>query len=91
MNAFDTRLINDLFPEMPESFEKSVQKALKKTGAQKHTVQPWKIVSVVAAVAAVAASFMLVLTSAFQTGQKHEIAPGTSMPDGTVEVGWTTA
>ena len=87
MNAFDTRLINDLFPEMPESFEKSVQKALKKTGAQKRTVQPWKIVSVVAAVAAVAASFMLVLTSAFRTGQKHEIAPGTSMPDGTVEVG----
>ena len=78
MNAFDTRLINDLFPEMPASFEQSVQKALKKAGVERKRTNPLRIASTAIAVAAVAAAFVLVLTSALRSNGHHEVAPGPS-------------
>ncbi len=97
MNTFDTRLLNNLFPETPASFEKSVHKALKKAGVEKTSVKPWKIVSIAVAASAVAASFMLVLLSAFRGTPSNELAPGASaqaistpLPRASEEPEWNT-
>ena len=76
MNAFDTRLKNNLFPEMPASFSNRVQKALKTAGVEQKSARPlWIAATAVAAVAA-AASLLLVVTNAIRDGgRQNELAP----------------
>lgn len=78
MNAFDTRLLNNLFPDMPASFETGVHKALKKAGVKPKTDRPFWIAATAIAATAAAASLLLVLTSAFRGNRHNEVAPGPS-------------
>ncbi len=83
MNAFDTRLLNDLFPEMPESFDRRVHKTLDAIGAKQKTVRPLHIASAAVA-AAVAASFLLVLTSALRDQPQHAVSPDRTAPSAVI-------
>ena len=75
MNAFDIRLQNNLFPDMPPSFSDSVHQALRKAGVQrKVTRAPWIAATAVTALAS-AAAFVLILSNAFSGRQHHELAP----------------
>ena len=76
MNAFDIRLQNNLFPDMPPSFSDSVHQALRKAGVQrKVTRAPWIAATAVTALAS-AAAFVLILSNAFSgrtaSGVEHE-------------------
>ena len=73
-SRFDNRLQNNLFPEPPADFSGKLQSALKAEGVKPRTVRPWSIAFTALGVAATAAALMLVLISAFRTGNP-EITP----------------
>lgn len=76
MNAsFDTRLEHNLFPEPPASFADSIQSALNKAGILKPAHRPWTIAAAAVSAVAVAASLLLVVTSAVRHGQHNQLSP----------------
>ena len=84
-SAFDNRLQNNLFPEMPASFKRGLKIALEAEGARQRRIRPWMIASAAVAIAAVAASLVLVLTSALKTGKTHAMSPDDSTTQATSE------
>ncbi len=74
--SFKSRLRNDLFPDIPQSFKHRVSAVLPVQNADTRRRTPWLIAATVALGFVVAACFVLVITVALQDRQAKPAMPG---------------